>query len=415
MDPRSVIESVFRQEHGRLIATLIRVARSFDKAEEAMQDAFAAALASWPETGIPQNPAAWITAAAYRKLIDRGRHEKTIREKQEPLRYHLETSSKPDAANLEDAYMHLPDDRLRLIFTRCHPALNRDAQIALTLRTLGGLTTSEIAKAFLVPEPTLAQRLVRAKRKIEDAGIPYETPAPRDLPERVESVRGVLYLIFNEGYTAASGNQLVRTDLCNEGIRLARILCELMPAQAEMAGLLALMLLHDSRRNARMREGQLVTLDEQDRSLWDRAEIEEGLATLERALRLESPGPYCLQAEIAAEHARPASAADTDWNRIASLYARLFQVAQTSVIALNHAVAIAMTGDLAEGLSRIDRLAGSGSLDGYYLLPAARADILRRMGRHAEAADAYRQALRLAVNRIEQDFLRKRLGELELA
>jgi RNA polymerase sigma-70 factor (ECF subfamily) len=414
MDPKAVIESVFRQEHGRIIATLIRVARSFDRAEEAMQDAFASALASWPETGIPQNPAAWITAAAYRKLIDRGRHEKTVRDKQEPLRYYLENFSKPDAADLEDAYMHLPDDRLRLIFTCCHPALNRDAQIALTLRTLGGLTTSEIAKAFLVPEATLAQRLVRAKRKIEDAHIPYETPGPQDLPERVGSVQAVVYLIFNEGYTAASGDQLVRSDLCNEAIRLGRILCELMPAQAEMAGLLALMLLHDSRRNARMRGGQLITLEEQDRSLWDRAEIEEGLATLERVLHLESPGPYCLQAEIAAEHARPTSAGETDWTRIASLYARFFQVAQTPVVALNHAVAIAMSGDLAGGLSRIDNVAESGSLDGYYLLPAARADILRRMGKHAEAAEAYRQALRLAVNRVEQDFLRKRLGELEL-
>ncbi len=413
MDAQSVVDSVFRDEHGRIIATLIRVSRSFDAAEEAMQEAFAAALTSWPQTGIPQNPAAWITAAACRKLIDRGRRERTVREKQDPLRYHLEAVQSPNHSEYEESYMHFPDDRLRLIFTCCHPALNRDAQVALTLRTLGGLTTPEIAKAFLVPETTLAQRLVRAKRKIENARIPYEVPGPKDLPERVGSVQTVVYLIFNEGYAAACGEQLVRGDLCNEAIRLGRVLCELLPNEAEIAGLLALMLLQDSRSHARVVNGQLVTLDEQDRGLWDRRAITEGLSILGRALSLGNPGPYCLQAQIAAEHARPATAAATDWNRIEALYRLLLDVAGSPVIALNHAVAVAMSGNLADALERTNNLNDSGRLAEYYLFHAARADILRRMGRLSEAAHSYREALILTSNRVEQEFLTRRLKEIE--
>jgi len=412
MDARSAVEAVFREEHGRIIATLIRVCKSFDRAEEAMQDAFAAALTAWPETGIPQNPAAWITAAAHRKLIDRSRREKTVREKEAPLRHHIEALHPSNNTDDEEDYMHLPDDRLRLIFTCCHPAINRDAQVALTLRTLGGLTTGEIAKAFLLPEPTLAQRLVRAKRKIEEAHIPYEVPAPQSLPERLGSVQTVVYLIFNEGYAAASGDQLVRNDLCNEAIRLGRMLCQLLPNDSEISGLLALMLLQDSRRHARVVEGQLVTLEEQDRSLWDRNEIVEGLSVLQDALRLSAPGPYCLQAQIAAVHARANTPAETNWPLIAALYSNLLSFGESPVIALNHAVAVAMGGALQEGLTKIEALGESGALASYYLFHAARADILRRMRRFEEAAQSYRKALGLATNLVEQDFLRKRLAEL---
>jgi RNA polymerase sigma-70 factor (ECF subfamily) len=413
LDAKTAVESVFREESGRTIATLIRISGSFDRAEEAMQEAFASALASWPAKGIPQNPGAWITAAAHRKLIDQSRRERTRREKQDSLLHATEAAIPQDDFDLEEMSMHFPDDRLRLIFTCCHPALNREGQVALTLRTLGGLSTAEIAKAFLLPEPTLAQRLVRAKRKIQEAHIPYEVPPAHRLAERLSSVQAVVYLIFNEGYSAATGDQLVRRDLCQEAIRLGRVLCELLPREAENTALLALMLLHDSRRDARVSNGHLVTLEEQERSLWDQAEISEGLALVERALMSGPVGPYQLQAAIAALHVQAKTAHDTDWPQIAALYEKLLEFNPSSVIALNRAVAIAMSAGLEQGLQAIDALGPSGELEKYYLFHAARADILFRMNRFEEAATAYRHALALAGNRIEQDFLTRRLASAE--
>lgn len=400
VDAKQAIEAVFREESGRIIATLIRISGSFDWAEEAMQEAFTSALMSWPEKGIPQNPGAWIIAAAHRKLIDQSRRERTRREKQDCLEYETQ------AASLPEAPMSLPDDRLRLIFTCCHPALEQGAQVALTLRTLGGLTTTEIAKAFLTPEATLAQRLVRAKRKIRDARIPYVIPAPGQLRERLSAVQAVIYLIFNEGYAAASGEQLVRRDLCAEAIRLARLLSEMLPDEPETLGLLALMLLHDSRRETRVKDGQLVTLEEQERPCWDHAQIREGLRLVEAALQRRPLGPYQLQAAIAAVHAEAKKAQETDWSQIARLYEKLLEFNNSAVIALNHAAAVAMSGALEQGLTLMDNL----NLDRYYLFHAARADILRRMNRPAEAMEAYRKALALATNRVEQEFLEKRLS-----
>jgi RNA polymerase sigma-70 factor (ECF subfamily) len=413
MDAGAAVEAVFRQESGRIVATLIRISGSFDRAEEAMQEAFAAALVAWPANGIPQNPAAWITAAAHRKLIDQSRREKTQREKQDSLQYETPAFRPPDDLEFDDPAMHFPDDRLRLIFTCCHPALNPEGQVALTLRTLGGLTTTEIARAFLLPEPTLAQRLVRAKRKIQEAGIAYEIPPATRLPERLTSVQAVIYLIFNAGYTAGSGRQLLRLDLCAEAIRLARLLNELLPGDSENLGLLALMLLHDSRRQARVSDSQLVTLEDQDRSLWDQVEISEGLRLVETALRLRPLGPYQVQAAIAAVHAQAKTAGETDWNEIAALYARLFEFNHSPVIALNHAVAIAMSAGFEEGLRRINAIGATGELDGYYLLHGSRADILRRMNRFEEAAEAYRRALALTTNQVEHDFLSGRLRMCE--
>lgn len=413
IDVRSAAETVFRQESGRIMASLIRISGSFDRAEEAMQESFASALASWPLKGVPENPGAWIMTTAHRKLIDAVRKDRSQREKHDSLRYETQTIATPAEPELDNPLMYFPDDRLRLIFTCCHPAINTEAQVALTLRTLGGLSTPEIAKAFLLPEATLAQRLVRAKRKIQDAQIPYEVPRPNRLPERLAAVRAVVYLIFNEGYSATEGMELVRNDLCAEAIRLGRVLIDLLPPDAESVGLLALMLLQNSRRDARVAGGELVTLEEQDRSLWDRGDISEGLMLVEKALRIGPTGPYQLQAAIAALHAEASTSANTDWKQIATLYSRLLVFNRSPVIALNHAVAIAMSGSVEEGLKRIDELGRSGGLAGYYLFHAARADLLRRLARKTEAAAAYRSALSLAMNRVEQKFLQRRLNEMD--
>jgi RNA polymerase sigma-70 factor (ECF subfamily) len=411
MQAQAVVESVFREEYGKILATLIRKCASFDDAEEAMQDALASAMATWPEQGVPRSPAAWITTTAHRKLIDRARRRRTRRDKEEALRYEIEAASEPDpTGGTQSEDMSVSDDRLRLIFTCCHPALSQEAQVALTLRTLGGLTTGEIAKSFLVPEPTLAQRLVRVKRKICEAGIRYEVPGPAKLAERLRSVQAVLYLIFNEGYVAASGELLVRTDLCNEAIRLGRLLRELLPRDAESTALVALMLLHHSRRDARIRDGKLVTLEEQDRSLWHQNEIDEGSLLAERAVVLGPLGPYQLQAAIAAVHAQAERAADTDWNEIAALYQRLCEVQPSAVVALNSAVAVAMSTGYETGLRQIERL--QSELNRYYLFHAARADILRRMGNKRDAASAYRTAIDLASNQVERDFLASRLDSI---
>jgi len=423
-DVKQTIARVFRDERGRILATLIRLVGDIDLAEESLAAALEAALVQWPRPGegIPGNPRAWLIRAARNKAIDQIRRGAILDQKRPLLEAEEDARSAPaaaDEAGAPDAATEAPvdDDRLRLIFTCCHPALAVEAQVALTLRTLGGLETEEIARAFLVPLPAMAQRLVRAKAKIREARIPYRVPDPEDLPERIDAVLAVVYLIFNAGYAGGSGSGLVRPEICAEAIRLGRLLVELMPAAAEARALLALMLLTDARRDARVGpDGDLVLLEEQDRARWDAAAMREGLALVEEALRAGPPGSYALQAAIAGVHARAARAADTDWREIAALYALLARAHPSPVIALNHAVAVAMAEGPVEGLRRIDALTagaqGGGVLAGYYLLPAARADLLRRLGRNADAAAAYREALALVTNEAEARFLRRRLAEV---
>lgn len=406
------LEQVFREEYGRIIATLIRQSGSFDLAEEALNEAFLSAAATWERDGLPRNPGAWLTTVAHRRLLDAFRRDKTRTDKQPEIEYEttrLQPHAEPES--IEET-MEYPDDRLRLIFTCCHPSLGRDAQVALTLRTLGGLTTTEIAHAFLLPEPTLAQRLVRAKQKIRVAGIPYEIPTLDRLSDRLAAVEAVIYLIFNEGYAASAGANLVRNDLCAEAIRLGRVLCELLPNEPENIGLLALMLLQNSRRRARVNDrGELVTLEEQDRSLWDRKEIEEGLRLVPKALAMGRVGKYQLQAAIAAVHCEANTADETDWPQIVALYEELMRYSSSPVIALNHAAAVAMAEGAENGLRLIDAAGASHTLDNYYLFHAARADLLRRLNRFPEARAAYEQALSLTTNLIEQNYIRRRLDE----
>jgi RNA polymerase sigma-70 factor (ECF subfamily) len=407
MAVKAAVDAAFRDEWGRVVATLIRTTGDWDLAEECAQDAFALALQRWPRDGIPGRPGAWLTTAARNRAIDVLRRKAVGAAK---LREVAAMSYEPEPPAADDS--PVADDRLRLMFTCCHPALSLEARVALTLRTLAGLTTAEIARAFLASEPTMAKRLVRAKQKIQNAGIPYRVPPAHLLPERTPGVLAVLYLLFNEGYSATAGADLVRQNLCAEAIRLARVLATLMPDEAEAAGLLALMLLHHARRAARLdAQGDLVTLEDQDRARWDKAEIAEGVAALAGALRRGQPGPYQVQAAIAACHATAATAADTDWAQIAALYEQLAWFLPTPVVELNRAVAVGMAQGPAAGLPLVAALEASGKLAGYHLLPATRADLLRRLGRRSEAAAAYREALELASTDAERRFLSRRLAE----
>ena len=409
-DVKAALDAAFREEWGRVVATLIRTTGDWDLAEECAQDAFAMALQRWPKDGIPGRPGAWLTTAARNRAIDVLRRKAVGAAKLREVAAMTPSAEPPYDRDTD--HSGVPDDRLRLMFTCCHPALSLEARVALTLRTLAGLTTAEIARAFLASEPTMAKRLVRAKQKIQHAGIPYRVPPAHLLPERTPGVLGVLYLLFNEGYSATAGTDLVRQNLSAEAIRLARVLARLMPDEPEAAGLLALMLLHDARRPARLdTRGDLVTLEDQDRSLWDATEIGEGVSLLEGALRRGRPGPYQIQAAIAACHATAPTADRTDWPQIAALYGRLLEFLPTAVVELNYAVAVGMARGPLAGLELVEALEASGQLAGYHLLPATRADFLRRLGRQPEAAAAYAEALELASTDAERRYLRRRLAE----
>jgi len=410
-NPNSAVDDLYRSDWGRIVATLIRYFGDFEVAEEAAQEAFAIAVDQWRAEGVPEFPRAWIIQTAKHKAIDRLRRQTRFEEKLESYATSglIETVAEPNYDTDE-----IPDDRLRLIFTCCHPALALDAQVALTLRTLGGLQTDEIARAFLVPATTMAQRLVRAKRKIRDAGIAYKVPDTNDMPERLDAVLTAVYLIFNEGYAPTRGEPVVRADLCTEAIRLGRLLHTLMAPQtpSEVAGLLALMLLHDSRRDARLNEaGDIVVLEDQDRNRWNHAYIDEALPLVQEALR-RLPGQFALEAAISAEHCKAARPEDTDWQQIVRYYTLLQQVTGSPIVALNRAVAVAMADGLEAGLSAIDLLASQGDLDKYHLLHAAHADLLRRLGSTSEAAESYKRALELVTNDSERRFLERRLAEV---
>jgi len=418
---RERIDQVYRSDSRRVLATLIRLLGDFDLAEEALHDAFAAALDRWPAEGVPANPRTWLVSAGRFKAIDRLRRRATFDTTLAPmLRRVAESVEQPpvddervDDASVEDA--SVADDRLRLTFTCCHPALGRDAQIALTLREVCGLTTEEIAHAYLTPAPTLAQRIVRAKAKIRDAKIPYQVPTRADLPARLDSVLHVIYLVFNEGYSASSGSSVVRHDLSTEAITLGRLLCELLP-ESEAEALLALMLLHDARRQARVSiDGELVLMDDQDRELWNRAQIDEGRSLVEKALGSRAIGPYALQAAIAAVHVEARSASETDWAQIVGLYDVLMRVGPTPVVELNRAVAVAMRDGAAAGLPLIDAILARGELLDYHLAHSARADLQRRLGRDDDAIEAYTRALALTRQEAERRFLERRLAEVRSA